>query len=431
MAADILVLGMSIWLGEKSSVATQIVERLYGNSHLLNDDGQYAYYGRVGGCLVTGNEDGVKHCAMNVLYSLQHLGYTIPPQADSGWIGEAGPGPVLPRRGLGRPRERLHQPQHHLRRLEHAAPGADPQGRRRHPRPRQPAHRLGRRLPLRLPQPRAPGLSDVGRRRRKPRQQDVNTKLSRRASWATILGVPIGVVAVLLAYLALVDDDSGSVQISRSPRLERVDLIVRNSSPPHRAALEPIVHNGGRGRAVISKARIEILAVHPLPLCFTQGGFPLSEVYGARLPATADPGDVVETPLHQEIGPDQPDRFRIELGVISDETVDFRGLYLFEVRVSLVHDGERQALSLGEALVSLPGVPGTEYFLTAAEAKILDEAFNPKGIPVRRYWAAQMGCWRSNTRITRRALASPIARSPQMDAVDSGIVTPTFSALEH
>src|SRR6476620_7700120 len=48
MAADILVLGMSIWLGEKSSVATQIVERLYGNSHLLNDAGQYAYYGRVG-----------------------------------------------------------------------------------------------------------------------------------------------------------------------------------------------------------------------------------------------------------------------------------------------------------------------------------------------------------------------------------------------
>ena len=65
MAADILVLGMSIWLGEKSSVATQVVERLYGNSHLLNEAGQYAYYGRVGGCLVTGNEDGVKHCAMN------------------------------------------------------------------------------------------------------------------------------------------------------------------------------------------------------------------------------------------------------------------------------------------------------------------------------------------------------------------------------
>ena len=93
IAADILVLTTPIWLGEKSSVCTKVIERLYGNSHLLNDDGQYAYYGRVGGCLITGNEDGVKHCAMNILYSLQHLGYTIPPQADSGWIGEAGPGP--------------------------------------------------------------------------------------------------------------------------------------------------------------------------------------------------------------------------------------------------------------------------------------------------------------------------------------------------
>lgn len=93
MAADILVLGTPIWLGEKSSVCTKIIERLYGNSGLLNDAGQYAYYGRVGGCLVTGNEDGIKHCAAGILYGLQHIGFTIPPQADAGWIGEAGPGP--------------------------------------------------------------------------------------------------------------------------------------------------------------------------------------------------------------------------------------------------------------------------------------------------------------------------------------------------
>jgi len=93
MAADILVLLSPIWLGEKSSVCTQVIERLYGNSHILNADGQYAYYGRVAGCLITGNEDGAKHCSMNILYSLQHLGYTIPPQADAAWLGEAGPGP--------------------------------------------------------------------------------------------------------------------------------------------------------------------------------------------------------------------------------------------------------------------------------------------------------------------------------------------------
>ena len=42
-AAHILVLCTPIWLGEKSSVCTQVIERLYGNSHLLNDEGQYAY----------------------------------------------------------------------------------------------------------------------------------------------------------------------------------------------------------------------------------------------------------------------------------------------------------------------------------------------------------------------------------------------------
>jgi multimeric flavodoxin WrbA len=93
MAADILVIAGPIWLGDNSSVTKQVIERLYGNSSILNEHGQYAYYGRVGGCLITGNEDGVKHCAMNILYSLQHLGYTIPPQADAGWIGAAGPGP--------------------------------------------------------------------------------------------------------------------------------------------------------------------------------------------------------------------------------------------------------------------------------------------------------------------------------------------------
>ena len=93
LAADILLLGTPIWLGAKSSVCTQVVERLYGTSGELNEQGQSTYYGRVGGVVVTGNEDGIKHVAMEALYSLQHLGYVIPPQADCGWIGEAGPGP--------------------------------------------------------------------------------------------------------------------------------------------------------------------------------------------------------------------------------------------------------------------------------------------------------------------------------------------------
>ncbi|PNW27057.1 flavodoxin family protein [Formosa algae] len=92
-AADILVIGTPIWLGERSSVASKLIERLYAMSGYQNDKGQYVYYGKAGGCIITGNEDGVKHCAMGMLYALQHLGYSIPPQADAGWIGPVGPGP--------------------------------------------------------------------------------------------------------------------------------------------------------------------------------------------------------------------------------------------------------------------------------------------------------------------------------------------------
>ncbi len=93
LEADILVLAGPIWLGDNSSMMKKVIERLYASSGDLNSKGQWIYYGKVGGCLMTGNEDGIKHCAMDVLYSLQHLGYVVPPQADAGWIGEAGPGP--------------------------------------------------------------------------------------------------------------------------------------------------------------------------------------------------------------------------------------------------------------------------------------------------------------------------------------------------
>jgi len=90
--ADILVIGTPLWLGEESSLCRVIIERLYAHSGQRNDRGQYIFYGKVGGCIVTGNEDGVKHASMTCLYAMQHVGYTIPPQADCGWIGEVGPG---------------------------------------------------------------------------------------------------------------------------------------------------------------------------------------------------------------------------------------------------------------------------------------------------------------------------------------------------
>ncbi|HWT25172.1 MAG TPA: flavodoxin family protein [Solirubrobacteraceae bacterium] len=82
IAADILVLLAPIRPGEKSSVCTEVTERLYGKSHLLDEQGQYASRPRR---RVSGDR------------------YTIPPQADTGWIGEAGPGPSYLDEGSGGP----------------------------------------------------------------------------------------------------------------------------------------------------------------------------------------------------------------------------------------------------------------------------------------------------------------------------------------
>ncbi|MFT6369298.1 MAG: multimeric flavodoxin WrbA [Maribacter sp.] len=93
--ADILIVGTPISLDEKSSAAQKLIERLYAMSGKMNNKRQYIFYGKVGGCMITANEDGVKHCAMGILYSLQHMGYSVPPKADSGWLGELGLAQVM------------------------------------------------------------------------------------------------------------------------------------------------------------------------------------------------------------------------------------------------------------------------------------------------------------------------------------------------
>lgn len=103
LAADILVVGTPVWLGDLSSVAKRLLERMDARSGETNDRGQTLYYGRTGGLITTGNEDGAKHVSRSVLYTLQHLGYVIPPNADAAWLGKVGPGPSYLDDGSGGP----------------------------------------------------------------------------------------------------------------------------------------------------------------------------------------------------------------------------------------------------------------------------------------------------------------------------------------
>jgi multimeric flavodoxin WrbA len=92
-AADILLMGMSIWFGHRSSVAQQVIERLDGTYNERNEVGQYPLYNKVAGVVVTGNEDGAHACAESTLFNMTHLGCVVPPNADTYWVGDAGPGP--------------------------------------------------------------------------------------------------------------------------------------------------------------------------------------------------------------------------------------------------------------------------------------------------------------------------------------------------
>lgn len=93
-ACDILVIAMPIWFGVRSSVAQLVMERLDGTYSEGNPvTGQYPLYGKVGGVIVTGNEDGAHDCCANTLFNLTHLGCMVPPNVDCYWVGDAGPGP--------------------------------------------------------------------------------------------------------------------------------------------------------------------------------------------------------------------------------------------------------------------------------------------------------------------------------------------------
>ena len=93
LAADIVIIGMSIWFGVRNSVSQMVIERLDGTYDSTNDVGQYPMYNKVGGVVVTGNEDGAHACAETTLFNMTHLGFAIPPNADTYWVGDAGPGP--------------------------------------------------------------------------------------------------------------------------------------------------------------------------------------------------------------------------------------------------------------------------------------------------------------------------------------------------
>lgn len=93
LASDIVVFATPTWLGQPSSVAKLVLERMDAMISETKDDGTYAAYNKVAGVVVTGNEDGAHHVITEVAGALIDVGFTIPGQAWTYWNMGPGPGP--------------------------------------------------------------------------------------------------------------------------------------------------------------------------------------------------------------------------------------------------------------------------------------------------------------------------------------------------
>jgi len=89
VAADIVIIGSPIWIGQPSSVAKRVLERMDAFLSEAGDDGRMPSYGRVGAAAVVGNEDGAHHVGAEIYQALNDLGFSLAANALTYWVGEA------------------------------------------------------------------------------------------------------------------------------------------------------------------------------------------------------------------------------------------------------------------------------------------------------------------------------------------------------
>jgi hypothetical protein len=89
LASDILVVGTPIWLGQPSSVAKRVLERMDAFLGERDDAGRMVSAGRVAVAAVVGNEDGAHHVTAELYQALVDVGFSIPASGGTYWVGEA------------------------------------------------------------------------------------------------------------------------------------------------------------------------------------------------------------------------------------------------------------------------------------------------------------------------------------------------------
>jgi len=98
LASDMLVIATPTWLGQPSSLVQRVFERMDAMISETRDNGAPVAFNKVGGIVITGNEDGAHHIVAVVAQALIDIGFTIPAQAWTYWHLGPGPCPTIRRR---------------------------------------------------------------------------------------------------------------------------------------------------------------------------------------------------------------------------------------------------------------------------------------------------------------------------------------------
>lgn len=89
LESDIFIIGSPVWLGQPSSVAKRVCERLDALLSESDDRNRLPSYGKVAVVAVVGNEDGAHHVSAELFQALNDVGFTIPANGMTYWVGEA------------------------------------------------------------------------------------------------------------------------------------------------------------------------------------------------------------------------------------------------------------------------------------------------------------------------------------------------------
>jgi hypothetical protein len=246
--------------------------------------------------------------------------------------------------------------------------------------------------------------------------------------WVQVIGLVLGLVGAAAGVVAIVQA-LGTDEPDRhrsSPPLGRVALVqvgVRNGAAKRRAdgtvvdspkdlpTVDLTLLNRGSRRVLITSAQVDVAGFASLSECAGQGGdVPISGDYGIALPEYPHgAARHVRRPLHQQIGPDEPDRIALRFSVPHPRVPESIDLYALRLRLGT---SEHAVIDAGSFVIATPASIERDGLMLPDRDSILLEDVLGNPIPLRWVW-----CFRHNISLLRSVTALPGRRSAELRAL--------------